>query len=62
MGGHFPRIQEVVMKLGVIFPQTEFGSDPIAVRDFAQASFRPPGATNLTVGTLGSIAAHQDQP
>ena len=26
------------MKLGVIFPQTEIGSDPIAVRDFAQAS------------------------
>lgn len=26
------------MKLGVIFPQTEIGSDPIAVRDFAQAA------------------------
>ena len=26
------------MKLGVIFPQTEIGSDPIAARDFAQAA------------------------
>ena len=26
------------MQLGVIFPQTEIGSDPIAVRDFAQAA------------------------
>ncbi len=26
------------MKLGVIFPQTEIGSDPIAVRDFVQAA------------------------
>jgi len=25
------------MKLGVIFPQTEIGTDPIAVRDYAQA-------------------------
>ncbi len=27
-----------MLKLGVIFPQTEIGSDPIAVRDFAQAA------------------------
>ena len=26
------------MQLGAIFPQTEIGSDPIAVRDFAQAA------------------------
>ena len=26
------------MKLGVIFPQTEIGNDPIAVRDYAQAA------------------------
>ena len=26
------------MKLGVIFPQTEIGDDPIAVRDYAQAA------------------------
>jgi len=26
------------MKFGVIFPQTEFGSDPEAIRDFAQAT------------------------
>lgn len=24
------------MKIGVVFPQTEFGSDPIAIRDYAQ--------------------------
>ena len=26
------------MRLGVIFPQTEIGADPVAVRDFAQAA------------------------
>ena len=26
------------MQLGVIFPQTEIGADPKAVRDFAQAA------------------------
>jgi len=26
------------MKLGVVFPQTEIGADPIAVRDYAQAA------------------------
>jgi probable F420-dependent oxidoreductase len=26
------------MKLGVVFPQTEFGSDPHAIRDFAQTA------------------------
>lgn len=25
------------MKLGVVFPQTEIGSDPVALRDFVQA-------------------------
>lgn len=25
------------MKLGIVFPQTEIGSDPIAIKDFAQA-------------------------
>jgi probable F420-dependent oxidoreductase len=24
------------MKIGVVFPQTEFGSDPVAIRDYAQ--------------------------
>ena len=24
------------MKIGVVFPQTEFGSDPLAIRDYAQ--------------------------
>ena len=26
------------MKIGVVFPQTEFGSDPLAVRDYAQTA------------------------
>ena len=26
------------MNVGVVFPQTEIGSDPIAVRDYAQAA------------------------
>ncbi len=26
------------MKIGVVYPQTEFGSDPLAVRDYAQAA------------------------
>lgn len=26
------------MNLGVVFPQTEFGNDPIAIRDYAQAA------------------------
>lgn len=27
-----------MMNIGVVFPQTEFGSDPIAIRDYAQSS------------------------
>ena len=26
------------MKLGVVFPQTEIGSDPAVIRDYAQAA------------------------
>ena len=26
------------MNIGVIFPQTEFGSDPVAIRDYAQTA------------------------
>ena len=26
------------MKLGVLFPQTEFGADPGAIREYAQAA------------------------
>ncbi|HET6445788.1 MAG TPA: LLM class flavin-dependent oxidoreductase, partial [candidate division Zixibacteria bacterium] len=26
------------MRIGVVFPQTEFGNDPLAVRDYAQAA------------------------
>jgi probable F420-dependent oxidoreductase len=27
-----------MMKIGVVFPQTEFGSDPLAIRDYAQTA------------------------
>jgi hypothetical protein len=30
------------MRLGVVFPQTEIGSDPAVVRDFAQAASQMP--------------------
>jgi probable F420-dependent oxidoreductase len=30
--------QEQTMQIGVVFPQTEFPSDPLAIRDFAQAA------------------------
>ena len=36
------------MELGVVFPQTEIGSDPIAVRDYAQAAEQL-GYTHLIV-------------
>ncbi len=26
------------MKIGVVFPQIEFGSDPVAIRDYAQTA------------------------
>ncbi|MEP0764662.1 MAG: LLM class F420-dependent oxidoreductase, partial [Chloroflexota bacterium] len=26
------------MKLGVVFPQTEIGTDPLAIKDFVQAA------------------------
>src|SRR5262245_12773950 len=29
--------KEILMRLGVVFPQTEIGADPLAIRDFAQA-------------------------
>jgi probable F420-dependent oxidoreductase len=33
-----PRVKEIhVLKIGITFPQTEIGSDPIKIRDFAQA-------------------------
>ena len=43
------------MQLGVIFPQTEIGADPKAVRDFAQAAeedWGTLGATHLSVNTM----------
>jgi probable F420-dependent oxidoreductase len=36
---HFEWEQQVTqMKIGVVFPQTEFGSDPLAIRDYAQTA------------------------
>lgn len=31
------------MNLGAFFPQTEFGNDPAAIRDFAKVARRPTG-------------------
>ena len=47
------------MKLGAIFPQTEIGSDPVAVRDFAQAA-EDLGYSHLIVfdHVLGADTAH----
>ena len=47
------------MKLGCIFPQTEIGSDPVAVRDFAQAA-EDLGYSHLIVfdHVLGADTAH----
>jgi probable F420-dependent oxidoreductase len=30
--------KEFLMRFGVVFPQTEIGADPVAIRDFAQAA------------------------
>ena len=49
------------MQLGVVFPQTEIGADPGAVRDYAQAA-ESLGYQHLAVieHVLGAEAA--DQP
>ena len=52
------------MKLGVVFPQTEIGSDPVAVRDYVQAA-EDLGYDHLIVydHVLGADARHhQDLP
>jgi len=33
-----PHILEKVVKIGLVFPQTEFGNDPAALRDYAQTA------------------------
>jgi probable F420-dependent oxidoreductase len=38
MTGFFIFYLETDMKIGVVFPQTEFGHDPMAVRDYAQTA------------------------
>ena len=50
------------MQLGVIFPQTEIGSDPIAVRDFVQAA-ESLGYQHLRVleHVLGADASKRDK-
>ena len=49
------------MRLGVIFPQTEIGSDPVVVRDFAQA-VESLGYDHLVVydHVLGADASKKD--
>lgn len=48
------------MKLGVVFPQTEFGNDPLAIRDYAQA-VEGLGYHHLLVydHVLGASTAHR---
>ena len=50
------------MQTGAIFPQTEIGSDPVAVRDFAQAA-EEMGYQHLLVfdHILGADASKRDQ-
>jgi len=43
------------MQLGVIFPQTEIGADPKAVRDFVQAA-EEMGATTTSSSLTMSLA------
>lgn len=51
------------MKLGVVFPQTEFGNDPAAIRDFAQA-VEGAGYDHLLIydHVLGADARRTDRP
>ena len=44
------------MRLGAIFPQTEIGADPSAVKDFAQAAEDRPVAARLVDGLLAFFA------
>jgi probable F420-dependent oxidoreductase len=48
------------MKLGAVFPQTEIGEDPVAVRDFAQAA-EELGFDHLLIYDH-VIGAHPDRP
>jgi probable F420-dependent oxidoreductase len=48
------------MKLGVVFPQTEIGTDPVAIRDYAQAA-EDLGYSHLLVydHVLGASSEHR---
>ncbi len=48
------------MRFGVVFPQTEFGNDPVAIRDYAQA-VEDMGYQHLLVydHVLGASTAHR---
>ena len=50
------------MQIGAIFPQTEIGSDPGAIRDYAQAA-EDLGYSHLFIAdhVLGADAAHHPQ-
>ncbi|HXH23265.1 MAG TPA: LLM class F420-dependent oxidoreductase [Dehalococcoidia bacterium] len=48
------------MKIGVVFPQTEIGADPVAVRDYAQAA-EDLGFTHL-VAYDHVVGAHPERP
>ena len=47
------------MKLDVVFPQTEIGSDPAVIRDYAQAA-ESAGYDHVLVVEIGSLV-RQDQ-
>ena len=51
------------MQIGVVFPQTEIGDDPVAIRDFAQAA-EGLGYTHLLVydHILGAVGEHREPP
>src|ERR1700674_1966406 len=48
------------MKIGVVFPQTEIGQDPVAIRDYAQA-VEPMGYTHI-LAFDSVVGANPDRP
>ena len=48
------------MKIGVVFPQTEIGQDPVAIRDYAQA-VESMGYTQI-IAFDSVVGANPDRP
>ena len=57
------KIEERIVEVGVIFPQTEIEPDPVAIKDFAQAA-EAMGYSHLFIAdhVLGADSAHHDFP